>query len=151
MPWTESEIDWTKVEFSPIDMSADRIRVRWDLPDIGLDDESHRALHRGVDLHVWREDGWQWIAVEYTATVVGPYPGSPDWDERVIGDGVAPTETEAKWRAIRAVERDRILQDVLDVAEEEWIAEYERDQAEYEASLDEMGVGEGLIDGPGSE
>lgn len=87
------------------------------MPDADADDlsaalgDAFCAEYDGVWL---RTEGNAWEAVEYTQVIRVGYPGYPDQDERMIGHGTASSPLEARWAAMRAVERARVGDDAED-------------------------------------
>lgn len=69
----------------------------------------------GCDVYVQHTDaGYVWDAVAVEHIIVGGYPGSPDTNETAIADGVAPTLADAKWAAIRHIDRALVREDIYE-------------------------------------
>jgi hypothetical protein len=65
---------------------------------------------------VWPDGhgGWTWQITITEQYISGPYPGTPDWNEYDIGSGDEKTLLEAKWKAMRCLDRACLKQSILD-------------------------------------
>lgn len=112
------------------------------VPDV---EDQDRAEHGGLDLYVGADPQWSkhparwyWVVMHVEHFVSGPYPGTPDFNERTIGEGDARTYNEARWRAFRCAERALIADEVNAAEELAWAEQMEAEQrADDEAYREE--------------
>jgi len=104
--------------------------------DEGAGEQSCADAHAMVGYDGGR---WWWDVTVVEPYVSGPYPGTPDFHEYHLGEGITKTEADAKWKAIRTWERSNVREEVY--AEEERLMEEEmaKADAEWRATLDARG------------
>lgn len=90
---------------------------------------------------------YAWAVVVIEHFISGPYPGTPDWTEHAVGEGVESSLTEAQWKADRAWAREEVRQDVYEyedtlMAEQMEAAEAEAERRARFADVDGYGVAE---------
>lgn len=108
------------------------------------EDEGQWTADDGLSVVFAQDDGtFAWELVAYEFVVVGGYPGSPDWKEHHLGEGVESTLAEAQWKAQRRAARTLIAEDawedyVTEEAEQAWRDEQAwREQQTEEESYDD--------------
>ena len=95
--------------------------MEWERDGANWFGHSHGDGDEGVELSVClNDDGtFGWVATFVTPFVSGPYPGTPDWNEREVGEGDEPTLLGAKWAALRCADRVRVMDDANNAAMED--------------------------------
>jgi len=119
------------------------IRVQWTDGTVTLTTtEVLRPAWQHTDTDTWESEtchgtvtadpitGWEWLVMVATDIITGPYPGTPDWIERVIGEGCAPSLPEAMWQCERAWARAEIIEEVAVIEENAMLDAMEREEAE---------------------